>query len=126
VVDDNHDAADALHALLDAMNQDVRTVYDGQAALDLVSTFRPDVILLDIGMPRMSGYEVAEKLRQSATDAPVPTLVAVTGWGQEADRIHAREAGFSYHFVKPVSDDDLKSMLVEVSKRRGRRCGAGG
>jgi CheY-like chemotaxis protein len=102
------------------MNQDVRTVYDGQAALAVASSFRPHVVLLDIGMPQLSGYEVAQRLISGQADGPVPTLVAVTGWGQESDRIRSRESGFSYHFVKPVSDAALRSLLVEVSKRQPR------
>jgi two-component system CheB/CheR fusion protein len=120
VVDDNHDAADSLRMLLESMNQMVFTVYDGAAALAAAKTFRPDVVLLDIGMPHMSGYEVARQLlASSGAEGLRPTLVAVTGWGQEADRKRTRECGFRYHFVKPVSDTAIRSMLVDESKPRG-------
>ena len=120
VVDDNHDAADSLRMLLESMNQMVFTVYDGASALAAAKTFRPDVVLLDIGMPQMSGYEVARRLlASSGAEGLRPTLAAVTGWGQEADRKRARECGFRYHFVKPVSDTAIRSMLVDESKPRG-------
>jgi PAS domain S-box-containing protein len=114
VVDDNKDAADSLHLLLQSMEQDAVTVYDGVAALAAVETFRPDVVMLDIGMPHMSGYEVARQLRANTT-ARKPKLVAVTGWGQDADKQRARASGFDYHFVKPVSEDALRRVLAEIS-----------
>jgi len=114
VVDDNKDATDSLELLLDSMGQQVFTAYDGSTALSAVRTFKPDVVLLDIGMPDMSGYQVAQAIRADASLAQ-PTLVAVTGWGQEADRQRATEAGFQYHFVKPLSEGVLKTILAEVS-----------
>jgi PAS domain S-box-containing protein len=114
IVDDNRDAADSLNLLLASMGQNVYVAYDGQSAVSVARTFKPDVALLDIGMPQMSGYEVARALR---ADAPAEelALVAVTGWGQEADRERAKEAGFTYHFVKPISEEALRLILTEVS-----------
>lgn len=114
VVDDNKDAADTLNLLLESMGQDVFTVYDGQAALGAAQTFKPDLVLLDIGMPHKSGYAVAGELLSAACD-PKPVVVAVTGWGQEADKARATEAGFRYHFVKPLSEAVLQAILKEVA-----------
>ena len=118
VVDDNHDAADTLSLLLESMGQQVTAVYDGPMAVSVAQKFRPDVILTDIGMPRMSGYAVARAIR-SAMPIATPVLAAVTGWGQQADKCRAEEAGFRYHFVKPVSDDMLRELLTEVARSKG-------
>jgi CheY-like chemotaxis protein len=112
VVDDNKDAADTLSQLLASMNQDVCTVYDGLAAIAAARTFNPDLVLLDIGMPGMSGYEVARALR-AGNSLPKPVLVAVTGWGQGADKMQAIDAGFQHHFVKPLSEEILRNLLAE-------------
>jgi len=114
IVDDNRDAADSLNLLLVSMGQKVCVAYDGQCAILAAKTFNPDVVLLDIGMPKMSGYEVARALRTDASAAKA-VLVAVTGWGQEADRERAKEAGFTHHFVKPISEETLRLILTEVS-----------
>ncbi len=114
IVDDNRDAADSLNLLLVSMGQKVCVAYDGQCAVSAAKTFKPDVVLLDIGMPEMSGYEVARALRTDASTAEA-ALVAVTGWGQEADRERAKEAGFTHHFVKPISEETLRLILTEVS-----------
>ena len=117
VVDDNHDAADSMHLLLESMNQDVATVYDGSSALAAVRTFDPDVVLLDIGMPAVSGYEVAQQIGRDRPALTRPVLVAITGWGQEADRQRARDCGFRYHFVKPMTESALRSMLMAVATK---------
>lgn len=114
VVDDNRDAADSLNLLLTSMGQNVYVAYDGESAISAAKVFRPEIVLLDIGMPQMSGYEVARALMADATAAK-SALVAVTGWGQEADRERAKEAGFTYHFVKPISEEALRTILTEVS-----------
>jgi PAS domain S-box-containing protein len=116
VVDDNKDAADSLNLLLGSMGQDVCTVYDGTAAMAAARTFQPDVVLLDIGMPHVSGYEVARALRSYELSKPL-TLVALTGWGQEADRKKAAECGFHSHFIKPISETALRNVLVDASQR---------
>jgi PAS domain S-box-containing protein len=117
VVDDNQDSADTLNLLLESMGQDVFTVYDAQTALGAAQSFRPDLILLDIGMPQKSGYEVAREIL-SASPTPRPVLVAVTGWGQDTDKDRATEAGFQYHFVKPISESVLQTILNEVANRK--------
>jgi PAS domain S-box-containing protein len=110
VVDDNLDAAESLASLLRVGGHEVRTVHDGPTALQMAETFRPEVVLLDIGLPRMDGYEVARRLRQQ-TAAHKVLLVAVTGYGQEEDRQRAEEAGFDAHLVKPA-DPEIMNRLV--------------
>ena len=105
VVDDNQDAADTLQAFLDIEGFSVAVVYDGQAAVEAVSADPPDVVLMDIGMPRMDGYEAARRIRAATSGI---RLIALTGWGQELDRQKAELAGFDQHFVKPV---DLQKLL---------------
>ena len=89
------------------LGHEVRAVHDGPAALAAVEALRPDVVLLDIGMPGMSGYEVARRLRERPGGAAL-RLVALTGWGAEDDRRRTREAGFDHHLVKPVAPAELR------------------
>ena len=105
VVDDNKDAADTLEAFLTMEGFSVAVAYDGAAALEKMQSHAPDVVLMDIGMPRMDGYEAARQVR--AAGRPV-RLIALTGWGQALDKVKAREAGFDHHFVKPV---DLATII---------------
>jgi signal transduction histidine kinase len=105
VVDDNRDAADTLEAFLTMEGFSVAVAYDGAAALEKVQSHAPDAVLMDIGMPRMDGYEAARMVR--AAGRPV-RLIALTGWGQALDKVKAQEAGFDHHFVKPV---DLATIL---------------
>lgn len=111
IADDNRDAAESLSLLLELSGHEVRVAHLGQAALSLAQTFRPDVALLDIGMPDLSGYEVARALRQEpwATDLQ---LIALTGWGQDDDRRCALEAGFDHHLTKPIDPDQLESLIA--------------
>jgi CheY-like chemotaxis protein len=113
VVDDNRDSADTLAALLEAWGHEVRTLYDGPSVSATVAEFRPNVILLDIGLPKMNGYEVAMQLRKSANDRSM-TLVAFTGYGQDEDRRRVREAGFDYHLIKPLEPAELEKILDSV------------
>jgi CheY-like chemotaxis protein len=110
IADDNHDAAVSLSMLLQAMGHDTRVVHDGVEALEEAETFRPDIVLLDIGMPRLDGYETARRLA-SRPWAAATQIVAVTGWGQETDRQRAKEAGFHRHLVKPVDLDALREVI---------------
>jgi PAS domain S-box-containing protein len=113
VVDDNCDSADTLAALLDAWGHEVRTLYDGPSAIAAAAEFQPNVVLLDIGLPKMNGYEVAAQLRKSANRRPM-ILVAFTGYGQDEDRRRVREAGFDYHLVKPLEPAVLEKILDSV------------
>ena len=111
VVDDNVDAATTLGQLLKSLGHETRVVHDGPSALTAAAEFRPDVVLLDIGMPGMDGYEVARRLQGLKRERKF-RIVAITGWGQEADRERAKEAGFDVHVVKPV-DVGLLSRIVD-------------
>jgi signal transduction histidine kinase len=119
VVDDNRDAAQALVAMLRLMGGDVQEAHDGAHALRIAETFRPELVLLDIGMPGMSGLEVARRMRALPWGAGV-TLVAQTGWGQEQDRERARAAGFDVHLTKPIDHAALVKLLAE-RRRPGLR-----
>ncbi len=111
VVDDNVDAAVSLaRVLARVFRQDVRVAHDGPSALAEAEGFRPEVVLLDIGMPGMDGFEVARRLR-AAPGPPVALLVALTGWGQESDRKRSKDAGFDRHLVKPIEPDELGPLL---------------
>jgi CheY-like chemotaxis protein len=113
VVDDNRDAADSLALLLEAHGHDVRAVYDGHSAVEVAPRFRPQIVLLDLGMPGLDGFETARRLRATLPDA-APYLVAITGWGQERERRQATAAGFDQHFVKPVDPNELTRLLSAV------------
>jgi signal transduction histidine kinase/CheY-like chemotaxis protein len=114
VVDDNHDAADSLGALIGLLGADVRVAYDGRAALELFDAFRPAAVFLDLGMPDVDGYEVAHQIR-SRPDARDTVLIALTGWGQERDRRRSAEAGFDRHLAKPADVETLQSVLLSVA-----------
>ncbi len=115
VVDDNRDAASSLARVLERLyGQEVRVVHDGPEALVAAGEFRPEIVLLDIGMPGMDGYEVAGRLRSRPEFAEM-TLVALTGWGQETDRQKSRAAGFNCHLVKPVDPEAIRSLLADAT-----------
>ena len=111
IADDNTDAAESLSMLLELAGHEVRVAALGRDALALVQTFRPDIALLDIGMPDLSGYEVARELRREPGATRIQ-LIALTGWGQEDDRRRALEAGFDHHLVKPVDPDQLEALIA--------------
>lgn len=110
VVDDNRDAADSLAELLGIQGYRVRTAYDGPGALSVAARFRPEVVLCDLKMPNMNGYEVAKCVRRLFQPSDV-LLVAVTSYGADDDRRRAREAGFDHHFLKPVDSNALHGVL---------------
>ena len=110
VVDDNRDAAQSLAVMLRLSGGEVETAHDGPQALRIAERFRPSLVLLDIGMPGMSGFEVARKIRSKPWGASV-RLVAQTGWGQEEDRQRAREAGFDVHLTKPIDYSALMQLM---------------
>jgi PAS domain S-box-containing protein len=113
VVDDNRDGADALTMMMQLRGYQAFTAYDGLAAFEMAEQVRPDVVLLDIGMPKLNGYEVAQRIRAQAWGTGV-VLVAVTGWGQEPDRRRTQDAGFDHHLVKPVDPAVLMSYLANL------------
>ena len=110
IADDNRDSAETLAALLRMEGHEVTSVHDGPVALSVFSELKPDVALLDIGMPGLTGYEVARKMRQAGSKAPL-TLIAITGWGQDIDKERAFAAGFDHHLTKPVDPQRLVELL---------------
>lgn len=119
VVDDSPDSGDTTAMVLQALGADVRSVGDGPAALAMLDGFRPDVMLVDIGMPGMDGYEVARRVRAGPLAADI-VLIAMTGWGQEEDLRRSRDAGFDHHLVKPMDFDRLESLLNDLPRRRAQ------
>jgi signal transduction histidine kinase/ActR/RegA family two-component response regulator len=117
VVDDNRDAAESLGELLTLLGHHVRTAHDGEAALQEANAFRPNAVLLDIGLPRLNGYEVCKSIRGEpwSTDC---LLIAISGWGQEADKLRAAQSGFDHHLTKPVEIDMLLRLLALQTDRR--------
>lgn len=111
VVDDSKDGADSLSVVLQMMGAITNVAYDGASALDLIETFRPTVVLLDIGMPDMDGHAVARQIRAEAANASI-RLIALTGWGTDAERRRSMEAGFDEHWVKPVEPAMLRALVA--------------
>jgi CheY-like chemotaxis protein len=118
VVDDNRDAATSLAIMLRLMGNESKTAHDGLEALEMAAAFRPDLILLDIGMPKLNGYDTARQIRQQPWGKHV-ALVALTGWGLEEDRRKSRDAGFDSHMVKPIQLQDLEKLLAPSSAATG-------
>lgn len=112
VVDDNKDSADSLKMLLRLKGNDLHTAYDGLEAVAEAETFRPELVLLDIGLPKLNGYDVARRIRQQPWGLHM-VLVALTGWGQDEDRRRSQEAGFNFHIVKPVDLAALEELLAK-------------
>ncbi len=121
VADDNVDAAEIMCALLEASGYVTRIAYDGAEALDVAKQFLPHVALLDLGMPRLDGFEAARRMRAlPALDGMV--LVAVTGWGAESDRERTRAAGFDHHLLKPASMDQVQEIIAAAQRMPAKRC----
>jgi PAS domain S-box-containing protein len=112
VADDNADAAQSLASVLEMMGNDVQTVGDGQEAVAAAPGFAPDLVMLDIGMPRLNGYEACRRLREQPGGGEI-VIIAVTGWGQEEDRARSREAGFDLHLTKPTSIEIIENIIIE-------------
>jgi PAS domain S-box-containing protein len=115
VVDDNLDSAKSLAMLLKLTGSETQTAHDGIEAVAAVAKFRPDVVLLDIGLPKLNGYEAARQIREQPGGREI-VLVALTGWGQDEDRQKSREAGFDSHLVKPVELAELLTLLAELQQ----------
>lgn len=116
VVDDNKVAADMLTMIAKLLGNEVRTAYNGREAIRLADEFRPQVVLMDLGMPIMNGYEAARHIRQQPWGEDM-VLVAQTGWGQDEDRRRSKEAGFDQHLVKPAGAEELQNLFAEVAKK---------
>jgi CheY-like chemotaxis protein len=116
IVDDNEDAANSLAIILNLGGHETASVYSAADALARAAAFKPDVVLLDIGLPGMDGYEVAQQMRELPGLRDI-RLVAVTGYGRSEDRMRAREAGFDDHLVKPVEFAALERILAAIRAR---------
>jgi CheY-like chemotaxis protein len=112
VVDDNDDAAATLALLLSLMGHETRTANNGVDAIEVAELFHPDVALLDIGMPKLNGYDAARRIRQKPWGREM-LLVALSGWGQEADRTKSSGAGFDHHLVKPVDVAEIQRLIAQ-------------
>jgi len=111
VVDDNEDSADSLSMLLELSGHETRTAYDGLAAVDTAIAFQPDVILLDIGLPKLNGYDACRRIREQPSGETM-VIIALTGWGQDEDKCRSKEAGFNFHMVKPVDPAALEKLMA--------------
>ena len=116
VVDDNKDSAQTLAMMLKIMGNDIRTAHDGLEAVEKAQEYLPNVILLDLGMPKLNGYDVCRRIREQSWGSSM-VIIALTGWGQAEDRQRTKEAGFDHHLVKPVDVAKLKELLDEAAKR---------
>jgi PAS domain S-box-containing protein len=124
IVDDNSDAAESLAMILTLIGHEVRTAYDGPSALDSARGFLPEIVLLDIGLPGLDGYEVARRLRHDILSGREVVIIALTGYGGEEDRGRSQAAGFDYHLVKPVMQDTLNELLNNLASSRRPSAGA--
>ena len=117
VVDDNQDSAESLAMLLRVTGHETHTAFDGLAAVEKAGALRPDVVLLDVGMPQLNGHDACRRIRAQAWGDKM-VLIAQTGWGQDQDRRRTAEAGFDGHLVKPVDADVLMKMIDSLQRER--------
>ncbi len=117
VVDDNRDGADSLAIMLRVMGHDTHKAYNGEEAVAAAASYRPDVVLLDIGLPKLNGYDACRRIRELPGGKGI-FIIAQTGWGQDEDRERSRAAGFDHHLVKPVDPDTLKKLLAKCNATR--------
>jgi CheY-like chemotaxis protein len=113
VVDDNRDLTDTLGMMLRFSGNSIRTAHDGEAAVAAAEEFNPDIIILDLGLPKLNGYEACRRIRRQP-GGKQRIIVAVTGWGREEDRRRTKDAGFDQHWVKPVNPAALTKLLAEL------------
>lgn len=113
VVDDNRDSALSLAMMLSIMGHETRTAHDGESAVSTAELFVPEAVLLDIGLPKLNGYEVAQRIRENGWGTSM-FLIAVTGWGQDEDRQRSTEVGLNVHMVKPVEPAAIERLLAEL------------
>jgi CheY-like chemotaxis protein len=113
IIDDNRDGARAIARLLRTMGHEVATTFEGRLALERAKDFDPDVILLDLGMPEVDGFQVCQRLRAHVWSRRRPRIVALTGWGREGDLARTKRAGFDAHLVKPVDSETLEELLEQ-------------
>jgi CheY-like chemotaxis protein len=113
VVDDNQDAADMLAVVVEKFGHEVRVAYDGEQAIAVAGGFQPEIILMDLGMPKLDGYAAARHIRRQSWGQEV-LLVALSGWGQDGHKKQAKEAGFDHHLVKPADATQLRQLLANA------------
>jgi CheY-like chemotaxis protein len=123
VVDDNRDSAESLALLLKYMGHETHIALDGAQAVESAASVRPDVVLLDLGMPRVNGYDACRQIRAESWSQGM-LLIAQTGWGQDEDRRRTEEAGFDGHLVKPIDPDALLALVASLSAVGPRPAGA--
>jgi CheY-like chemotaxis protein len=114
VVDDNRDSADSMAGLLRLLGHDAKVAYDGDMALKLAAAIHPEVVLLDLNMPHVDGFDVMKRLKALPRRAPHGVIAAMTGYGQESDRLKTLEAGFDAHLTKPVGVEQLQSLIASA------------
>ena len=114
IVDDNRDSADSLAMLMEITNNEAYLAHDGEEAVKAIERHRPEVVLLDIGLPKLDGHEVCRRVRQEPWGKDI-VIIALTGWGQEDDRRKSQEAGFNGHLVKPIDYDKLLELLASLT-----------
>ena len=119
VVDDNQDSALSLAMMLSIMGHETRTALDGESAVTTAESFLPEIVLLDIGLPKLNGYEVAERIRKQPWGVSM-FLIAVTGWGQDEDRQRSSEVGLNVHMVKPVEPAALERLFADLRRNPGQ------
>jgi CheY-like chemotaxis protein len=117
VVDDNLDNAESLSMFLRLLGHEVETAHDGLQAIETATRFEPDIVLLDIGLPKLDGYEVAQRLRADGT-CKRAVIVAITGWGRDEDSERAKDAGFDHHLTKPVDPAVLEKLIESMCAAR--------
>jgi CheY-like chemotaxis protein len=110
IVDDNQAAADLLSTVVERLGNEVRVAYDGQEAIGVAERFLPEIVLMDLAMPRLDGYDAARQMRAQPWGREI-ILVALSGWGQDGHKERAREAGFDLHLVKPADPEQLERLL---------------
>jgi CheY-like chemotaxis protein len=118
VVDDNRDSVDSLATVLQLQGHDIQTARDGVEAVQAAAAFRPNLVLLDIGLPKMNGYEAAQRIRQHDWGKTM-VLIAMTGWGQDEDKRRALQAGFDHHMTKPVDPVALEKLMAVLTLQNG-------
>ena len=118
VVDDNQDAATSMAMMLSLLESDVKVAHDGIQAVEIAEQFRPQLILMDVGMPRLNGYDATRRIREQSWGRQI-AIIALTGWGQDADKTLSREAGCNGHLVKPVDLLDLQRLLTDIQWGEG-------
>ena len=113
IVDDNEGSAKTLGWMMELLEHEVKLAHDGKSCLEAAASFRPDVVLLDIGLPGMSGYEVCSAMRDDSAYKDT-VFIAQTGWGQSEHQQRSKEAGFHYHLVKPIKMDELQNLITSL------------